>query len=33
LNFATDVEKASEGRLDHWAEEPRGRLALILLLD
>jgi uncharacterized protein (DUF924 family) len=25
--------RASEGRLDHWADEPRGRLALILLLD
>jgi len=33
LNFAADVEEASAGRLDHWAEEPRGRLALILLLD
>ena len=32
-NFQADVEKASEGKLDHWAEEPRGRLALILLLD
>ena len=32
-NFADDVEKASEGKLDHWASEPRGRLALILLLD
>ena len=31
--FSRDVEDASEGRLDHWAEEPRGRLALILLLD
>ncbi len=31
--FADDVEKASEGQLDHWAHEPRGRLALILLLD
>lgn len=31
--FADDVEKASEGKLDHWAHEPRGRLALILLLD
>ena len=31
--FAVDVEKASEGRLDHWAHEPRGRLALIILLD
>jgi uncharacterized protein (DUF924 family) len=32
-HFAADVEEASEGKLDHWAEEPRGRLALILLLD
>ena len=31
--FAVDVENASEGKLDHWAKEPRGRLALILLLD
>lgn len=31
--FATDVEEASGGKLDHWADEPRGRLALILLLD
>ncbi len=31
--FADDVERASEGELDHWAHEPRGRLALILLLD
>ena len=31
--FSTDVDKASEGKLEHWAEEPRGRLALILLLD
>ena len=32
-NFAIDVDRASESRLDHWANEPRGRLALILLLD
>ncbi len=32
-NFAIDVESASEGKLDHWADESRGRLALILLLD
>lgn len=32
-DFATDVAAASEGKLDHWAHEPRGRLALILLLD
>jgi uncharacterized protein (DUF924 family) len=31
--FADEVESASDGQLDHWAEEPRGRLALILLLD
>ena len=31
--FSDDVERASEGQLDHWAHEPRGRLALILLLD
>lgn len=31
--FANDVEEASQGRLDHWAHQPRGRLALILLLD
>jgi uncharacterized protein (DUF924 family) len=31
--FADDVDRASEGALDHWAQEPHGRLALILLLD
>lgn len=31
--FSGDVERASEGQLDHWAHEPRGRLALILLID
>lgn len=31
--FTDDVEKASAGELDHWAEQPRGRLALILLID
>ena len=31
--FAADVQAASDGKLDHWAHEPRGRLALILLLD
>ncbi|MDH4049565.1 MAG: DUF924 domain-containing protein [Gammaproteobacteria bacterium] len=31
--FSDDVDRASEGKLDHWANEPRGRLALILLLD
>ena len=32
-NFADDVENASEGKLDHWAHKPLGRLALILVLD
>jgi uncharacterized protein (DUF924 family) len=31
--FSDDVDKASEGQLNHWASEPLGRLALILLLD
>jgi len=31
--FSQDIEDASEGRLDQWVHEPRGRLALILLLD
>lgn len=31
--FANDVAKASAGELDHWAHQPHGRLALILLLD
>jgi uncharacterized protein (DUF924 family) len=31
--FAGDVDKASQGKLDHWAHKARGRLALILLLD
>jgi len=31
--FSGDVEDAMEGRLDHWAKTPHGRLALILLLD
>lgn len=32
-DFSDDVDKASEGQLDHWAHKPHGRLALILLLD
>ena len=32
-NFAEDVEAASSGSLDHWDQTPRGRLALIILLD
>lgn len=31
--FAEYVPEASRGALDHWAEMPRGRLALILVLD
>jgi uncharacterized protein (DUF924 family) len=31
--FADDVERACQGELDHWAAEPRGRLALIILID
>ena len=31
--FSDDVDRASEGKLNHWADEPNGRLALILLLD
>lgn len=31
--FSTDVEEAVGGRLDGWARNPRGRLALVLLLD
>ncbi len=31
--FSEDVDRASDGKLDHWAHESRGRLALILLLD
>ena len=31
--FADDVDLASKSKLDHWAAEPHGRLALILLID
>ncbi len=31
--FSSDIDKASQGELDHWAHESRGRLALIILLD
>jgi len=31
--FASDIDLASDGKLDHWAHQPRGLLALILLLD
>lgn len=32
-DFTDEVDRASTGKLDHWAKQPRGRLALILLLD
>ncbi|HLU06408.1 MAG TPA: DUF924 family protein [Woeseiaceae bacterium] len=31
--FARDVEDASIGAIDYWAHQPRGRLAMIILLD
>lgn len=31
--FGTHVQQALAGELDFWADEPRGRLALIILLD
>ena len=31
--FALLLERATRGELDHWAHEPRSRLALILVLD
>ena len=31
--FAATLEAAASGELDHWKESPRGRLALIILLD
>ena len=31
--FSDDIDRASNGKLQHWAEQARGRLALILLLD
>lgn len=32
-DFANDVAAACDGELDHWAAEPHGRLALIILID
>jgi len=32
-DFSDDIDRASAGELNHWAEQPHGRLALILLLD
>jgi len=31
--FGADVERAARGELDGWKQDPRGRLALIILLD
>lgn len=31
--FADDVDAASEGKLNHWAADPEGRLALIIMID
>lgn len=31
--FSNEYEAAADGKLVHWAESPRGRLALIILLD
>ncbi|WP_286239548.1 DUF924 family protein [Neptuniibacter halophilus] len=31
--FGAQVRRALRGELDHWADTPRGRLALIILLD
>jgi uncharacterized protein (DUF924 family) len=31
--FSDDIEAASDGKLDYWATDPHGRLALIILLD
>lgn len=31
--FAGLTEAAATGKLDHWAETPRGRLALLIALD
>ena len=31
--FADVLERARRGELDHWAQTPRGRLALIVVLD
>jgi uncharacterized protein (DUF924 family) len=31
--FGDDIARAASGELDHWARDPQGRLALIILLD
>lgn len=33
LSFKNDYHAATQGQLDNWATTPRGRLALIILLD
>ena len=32
-DFADEIAKASAGELNHWGDDPQGRLALIILLD
>ena len=32
-HFGASLAAAADGRLDHWTESPRSRLALIVLLD
>ena len=31
--FGDDIERACKGELNHWGDSPRGRLALIILID
>ena len=31
--FSGTLEAAAQGRLDHWTDTPRGRLALVIVLD
>lgn len=33
VRFGADVERALAGAFDGWADDPRGRLALIILID
>lgn len=33
VRFGEDIERAARGELDAWASAPRGRLALVVLLD
>ncbi len=32
-HFAATLAAATSGQLDHWADKPRGRLALVIVLD